>query len=101
MKTSAEPKYEVQLLLASKKKGMYWAHYRPDFSVAINRRSRCVSVRGWPVPSAQRTFGAAPQFDAGLMRRYPVSTRVNQVQNDDADCARPVEHSSTTQPRLF
>ena len=40
-------------------------------------------------------------FDAGLMRRSPVSTKVNQVQNDDADCARPVEHSSTTQPRLF
>ena len=25
----------------------------------------------------------------GPMRRYPVSARVNQVQNDDADCARP------------
>jgi len=28
---------------------------------------------------------------AGSKRRYPVSTRVNQVQNDDAECAQPVE----------
>jgi putative SOS response-associated peptidase YedK len=40
-------------------------------------------------------------FDAGKMRRYPVSTRINQVQNDDADCAKSVEHSSTIQTRLF
>jgi putative SOS response-associated peptidase YedK len=30
-------------------------------------------------------------FDAGLMRCYPVSTRVNSVSNDDLDCSRPVE----------
>jgi len=37
-------------------------------------------------------------FEPTLMRRYPVSTRVNQVENDDADCAKPVElHSSTIQ----
>lgn len=29
-------------------------------------------------------------FDAALMRRYPVSTRVNQVQNDDAECGKPL-----------
>jgi len=34
-------------------------------------------------------------FDAAVMRRYPVSTRVNQVQNDDADCATPVEYDSS------
>jgi putative SOS response-associated peptidase YedK len=28
---------------------------------------------------------------AGLMRSYPVSTRVNHVTNDDAECAAPVE----------
>jgi putative SOS response-associated peptidase YedK len=40
--------------------------------------------------------------DSALMRRYPVSTRVNQVQNDDADCAKPVEpNSSPTQAQLF
>lgn len=26
-------------------------------------------------------------FDASLMKRYPVSTRVNLVKNDDPDCA--------------
>jgi len=27
-------------------------------------------------------------FDAGLMRSYPVSTRINHVANDDAECSR-------------
>ncbi len=41
-------------------------------------------------------------FDAALMRRYPVSTRVNQVQNDDPDCAKRVKSdASAVQPRLF
>jgi putative SOS response-associated peptidase YedK len=41
-------------------------------------------------------------YDAALMRRYPVSTRVNQVENDDADCAKPVElHASLIQTQLF
>jgi putative SOS response-associated peptidase YedK len=30
-------------------------------------------------------------FDARLMRSYPVSTRVNHVANDDAQCSTPVE----------
>ena len=29
-------------------------------------------------------------YDARLMRCYPVSARVNQVQNDEAECAKPV-----------
>jgi putative SOS response-associated peptidase YedK len=40
-------------------------------------------------------------FDARLMRMFPVSSRVNQVQNDDAECARPVELEATLQPPLF
>ena len=30
-------------------------------------------------------------FDARLMRCYPVSTRVNHVANDDAECSAPAE----------
>jgi putative SOS response-associated peptidase YedK len=30
-------------------------------------------------------------FDARLMRCYPVSTRINSVANDDAECSAPVE----------
>jgi putative SOS response-associated peptidase YedK len=37
----------------------------------------------------------------GSMRRYPVSTRVNQVQNDDAECAKPVELEPAPQGQLF
>lgn len=40
-------------------------------------------------------------FDARLMRSYPVSNRINRVQNDDADCARTVESKLPQQPRLF
>ena len=38
-------------------------------------------------------------YDAGMMRCYPVSTRVNHVANDDAECSAPVELE--TQNRLF
>ena len=39
-------------------------------------------------------------FDARLMRCYPVSSRVNNVGNDDNDCSRPLEIAET-QTRLF
>jgi len=38
--------------------------------------------------------------DPGLMRCYPVSTRVNSPANDDEECSRPVEVVET-QDRLF
>jgi putative SOS response-associated peptidase YedK len=38
--------------------------------------------------------------DARLVRCYPVSTRVNHVGNDDAECSAPVEVAET-QVRLF
>jgi len=38
--------------------------------------------------------------EATLMRCYPVSSRLNHVTNDDADCSRPVELVET-QDRLF
>jgi putative SOS response-associated peptidase YedK len=34
-------------------------------------------------------------FDARRMRCYPVSTRVNHVANDDAECAAPVDVAET------
>ena len=40
-------------------------------------------------------------YDAGLMRSYPVSSRVNQVQNDDEDCSKAIELESLTQGHLF
>ena len=44
---------------------------------------------GWLVPYA------------GAMRRYPVSTRINNVQNDDEDCAKAVMLNQLAQGRLF
>jgi putative SOS response-associated peptidase YedK len=39
-------------------------------------------------------------FDARLMQCYPISTRVNNVGNDDEACSEPVEVAET-QVRLF
>jgi putative SOS response-associated peptidase YedK len=39
-------------------------------------------------------------WDPRLMRCYPVGTRINQVANDDEECARPIEPAQT-QHRLF
>jgi putative SOS response-associated peptidase YedK len=39
-------------------------------------------------------------YDARLMRCYPVSTRINHVAKDDAECSAPVEPAQT-QDRLF
>lgn len=40
-------------------------------------------------------------FDARIMRSYPVSTRVNQVINDDAECSALVELVQTQSQLLF
>ena len=59
----------------------------------------------WLDPAFENTaslWEVLKPFDAGLMRRYPVSTRVNQSQIDDADCAKPVEpNASPVQAYLF
>jgi len=39
-------------------------------------------------------------YDARLMRCYPVSTRINQVANDDEECSRAIEVAEI-QNRLF
>jgi putative SOS response-associated peptidase YedK len=40
-------------------------------------------------------------FGARLMRSFAVSSRVNQVQNDDPECAKPVEVEAPPQGQLF
>jgi putative SOS response-associated peptidase YedK len=40
-------------------------------------------------------------FDARSMRSHAVSNRVSQVQNDDAECAEPVELKAPPQGQLF
>lgn len=40
-------------------------------------------------------------FDARQMLKYPVSSRVNRVDNDDPECSKPVEPESPPQSRLF
>src|SRR5208282_3084640 len=36
-------------------------------------------------------------YDAGQMRRYAVSTRVNNVANDDSECSEPTDVSGPLQ----
>jgi putative SOS response-associated peptidase YedK len=41
-------------------------------------------------------------YDARMMRAYPVSSRVNSVANDDAECSTPAEITpAQTQTTLF
>jgi putative SOS response-associated peptidase YedK len=40
-------------------------------------------------------------YDAGQMRRYAVSTRVNSVANDDRDCSESTDVSGAMQAGLF
>jgi putative SOS response-associated peptidase YedK len=40
-------------------------------------------------------------YDAKMMRCYPVSSRVNNVANDDAECAKPIELEAAPQGQLF
>jgi putative SOS response-associated peptidase YedK len=57
----------------------------------------------WLDPDMTNVAAAADPlkpYDARLMRRFPVSTRVNSVVNDDEGCSRPVELAQT-QDRLF
>ena len=59
----------------------------------------------WLDPAFRNTISISEMlrpFEAKMMRSYPVSTRVNQVQNDDADCATPLEAgASPVQAHLF
>jgi putative SOS response-associated peptidase YedK len=40
---------------------------------------------------ASTVSGMLKPYDALLMRRYPISTRINHVANDDEECSAPVE----------
>jgi len=57
----------------------------------------------WLDPGMQNVIAASDLLkpcDARLMRCYPVSTRINHVANDDAECAATVEIANA-QNRLF
>jgi len=48
----------------------------------------------WLDPGFQNIDGVTTLLkpvDAKLMKRYPVSTRVNAVANDDPQCAEPIQ----------
>jgi putative SOS response-associated peptidase YedK len=48
-------------------------------------------------PSA--VSGCLAPFDAALMKKYPVSTRVNRAENGDHECAQEISVAAT--PTLF
>jgi putative SOS response-associated peptidase YedK len=45
--------------------------------------------------------GLLVSFNAAKMRRFPVSTRINAVTNDDKDCVVPTDSSLPAQSTLF
>jgi putative SOS response-associated peptidase YedK len=50
---------------------------------------------------AATVTGLLKPFDARLTRCYPVSSRVNQVQNDDVECSRAIQLETPAQRQLF
>ena len=52
------------------------------------------------VTDPARVAGLLQPLDARLMQKYPVSSRVNSVKNDDPACAARIETSEAT-PSLF
>jgi len=58
----------------------------------------------WLDPGMKDSVGVSEllkPFDASLMRCYAVSNRVNNVQNDDAECSLPVAPEVLPQQQLF
>ena len=57
----------------------------------------------WLNPSARDVHTALQMLVpySSSMRPYPVSAHLNQVQNDDPECAKPVELESPPQGELF
>lgn len=79
----------------------------PNALVAdVHRRMPAILKRDdydrWLDPSIKTPSAVSPclaPFNAALMKKYPVSTRVNRPENDDRDCAQEVTVSAT--PTLF
>jgi putative SOS response-associated peptidase YedK len=58
----------------------------------------------WLDPGMKDSVGVSEllrPFDPSSMRCYAVSNRVNNVQNDDAECSLPVAPEATPQQQLF
>ena len=59
---------------------------------------------GWLDPGMTDTAAVLEMvrpFEARRMRSYPVSSRVNQVQNDDAECCAALAFEQEPQRELF
>jgi putative SOS response-associated peptidase YedK len=52
------------------------------------------------ITDSNRVVDCLQPFDSTLMKKYPVSTRVNRPENDDPECAQEVS-ISIAQPALF
>jgi putative SOS response-associated peptidase YedK len=50
------------------------------------------------VSDPNRVIECLAPFDARLMKKYPVSARVNRPENDDEECAREVPTTASTLP---
>jgi putative SOS response-associated peptidase YedK len=47
------------------------------------------------ITDPKRVVDCLRPFDATLMRKYPVSARLNRPENDDRDCARAILVAAT------
>ena len=83
-------------VLCSQTRSQFWSLFIDEEDVVI--------LRGWLDPGFRDVAATTEMlrpFDAGQMRRHPVSTRVNNVAIDDLECSEPLQSLSTAQTRLF
>lgn len=79
----------------------------PNFLVAdVHRRMPAILKRDdygrWldlSIKTPSAVSACLAPFDAALMKKYPVSTRVNRPENDDDECAQEINVAAT--PTLF
>src|SRR6266568_1076180 len=73
------------------------AHLQPRVPEPVGRNHLWLDPG---VTDSQRVVDCLKPFDSTLMKKYPVSTRVNRPENDDQECAREIPIAGPP-PRLF
>jgi hypothetical protein len=89
-------------LVLSSRKEQIVRHGKANLSVILGVAENGLAPIGRQpgMTEAARVADCLKPFDARLMKKYPVSTRVNRAENDDQECAREIQIVSNA-PTLF
>ena len=76
----------------------------PGRKVGADCRFLKVAIQDWlraPNSERGRLLSLLQPFDAAIMKRFPVSSSVNDVQNDTPECVQEVPEFTSAQAALF